>query len=55
MEFGPHHCQTDHYRSVFHLLTSAGYILLVVCVDDIVITGDDSSCNAPTLLNERQK
>jgi hypothetical protein len=34
-------CQTDH--SVFHLHTSAGYILLlVVYVDDIVITGDDS-------------
>jgi hypothetical protein len=28
-------CQTDH--SVFHLHTSAGYILLVVYVDDIVM------------------
>jgi hypothetical protein len=33
-------CQTDH--SIFHLHTSAGYILLVVYVDDIVITSDDS-------------
>jgi hypothetical protein len=40
MEFGLHRCQTDH--SVFHLHMSAGYILLVVYVDDIVITGDDS-------------
>jgi hypothetical protein len=40
LEFGLQRCQTDH--SVFHLHTSAGYILLVVYVDDIVITGDDS-------------
>jgi hypothetical protein len=40
MEFGLQRWQTDH--SVFHLHTSVGYILLVVYVDDIVITGDDS-------------
>jgi transposase InsO family protein len=40
LKFGLQRCQTDH--SVFHLHTSAGYILLVVYVDDIVITGDDS-------------
>jgi hypothetical protein len=40
MEFGIQCCQTDH--SVFHLHISAGYILLVVYVDDIVIAGDDS-------------
>jgi hypothetical protein len=40
MEFGLQRCQTDHL--LFHLHTSAGYILLLVYVDDIVITGDDS-------------
>jgi len=40
LKFGLQRCQTDH--SVFHLHTSAGYIFLVVYVDDIVITGDDS-------------
>jgi hypothetical protein len=40
MEFGLKRYQTDHL--VFHLHTSAGYILLVVYVDDIVIIGDDS-------------
>jgi hypothetical protein len=40
MEFGLQRCQTNH--SIFHLHTSAGYILLVVYVDDIVIIGDDS-------------
>jgi hypothetical protein len=40
LKFGLQRCQTDH--SVFHLHTSAGYILLVVYIDDIVITGDDS-------------
>jgi hypothetical protein len=39
MEFGAQHCQTDH--SMFHLHTIASYILLVVYVDDIVITSDD--------------
>jgi hypothetical protein len=37
--FGLHRCQTDH--SVFHLHTSVSYILLVVHVDDIAITGHD--------------
>ena len=40
LEFGLQRCETDH--SVFHLHSSAGYILLVVYVNDIVITGDDS-------------
>jgi hypothetical protein len=40
LEFGLLGCHIDH--SVFHLQTSAGYILLVIYVDDIVITGDDS-------------
>jgi hypothetical protein len=40
LEFGLQRCQADHL--VFHLHTRAGYILLVVYVDDIVITGDDS-------------
>lgn len=42
LEFGLHRCQTDH--SVFHLHTDAGYgyNILVVYVDDIVITGNDS-------------
>jgi hypothetical protein len=40
LKFGLQRCQTDH--SVFHLYTSAGYIFLVVYVDDIVITEDDS-------------
>ena len=34
-------CFVDH--SVFHLRTSCGIILLIVYVDDIVITGDDST------------
>jgi hypothetical protein len=53
MEFGLQHCQTDH--SVFHLHTSAGYILLVVYVDDIVITGDDSGGIARLKLLLQQK
>jgi hypothetical protein len=40
LEFGLQRCEIDH--SVFHLHSSASYILLVVYVDDIVITGDDS-------------
>ena len=40
LEFGLLRCQTDH--SVFHRQTDAGYVLLVVYVDDIVITGNDS-------------
>jgi hypothetical protein len=40
LKFGLQSCQMDH--SVFHLHTSAGYILLVVYVNDIVITEDDS-------------
>jgi hypothetical protein len=39
MEFGLLRCRIDH--SVFHLLSDAGYLLLVVYVDDIEITGDD--------------
>lgn len=35
MEFGLSHCQADH--SVFHLHIDAGYILLVVYVNSIVI------------------
>ena len=53
MEFGLQRCQTDH--SVFHLHTSAGYILLVVYVDDIVITGDDSGGIARLKLFLQQK
>jgi hypothetical protein len=41
LEFGLQKCQTNH--SVYHLHTSASYILLVEYVDDIVITGDDSN------------
>jgi hypothetical protein len=40
IEFGLQCCQTDH--SVFHLHMSTGYFLLVVYVNDIVITADDS-------------
>jgi hypothetical protein len=40
LEFGLLRRQTDH--SVFHLHTSASYVLLVVYVDDIVIIGDES-------------
>ena len=40
MEFGLQRCQTNH--SAFHLHTSAGYVLLVVYMDDIMITNDDS-------------
>jgi ribosomal protein L13 len=39
MDFGLHRCQTDH--SVFHLHTVVGYIIPIVNVDDIVITGSD--------------
>jgi hypothetical protein len=39
LEFGLQKCQTN--RSLFHLHTSAGYILLVVYVNDIVIIKDD--------------
>jgi hypothetical protein len=39
MDFGLHHCQTDH-SFVFHLYTDVGYILLVY-VDGLVIIGDD--------------
>jgi hypothetical protein len=41
MDFGLHRCQTNH--SVFHLHIVVGYVILVVYVDDIVITGSDSS------------
>jgi len=43
LEFGLQRCQTDH--SIFHSHSSAacaGYILLEVYVDDIVIIEDDS-------------
>jgi hypothetical protein len=53
IEFGLQRCQTDHL--VFHLHTSAGYILLVVYVDDIVITGDDSGGIARLKLFLQQK
>lgn len=36
LEFGVYRCQTDH--SIFHLHTDAGYIILMVYVDNIVIT-----------------
>jgi hypothetical protein len=36
LEFGVYRCQINH--SIFHLLTNAGYILLMVYVDNIVIT-----------------
>jgi hypothetical protein len=39
LEFGLQRCLTDH--SVFHSHTSAGYILFVVYVDDIVFVGYD--------------
>ncbi|XP_022891851.1 sodium/hydrogen exchanger 7-like [Olea europaea var. sylvestris] len=41
LKFGLQRCQTDY--SVFHLQTGAGHIILVVYVDDIVITGDDAN------------
>lgn len=41
MEFGLTRCHSDH--SVFYRQSSAGIILLVVYVDDIVITGGDSA------------
>ena len=40
VDFGLQRCGVDH--SVFYRHSSAGRILLVVYVDDIVITGDDS-------------
>lgn len=40
MDFGLHRCQADH--TTIHLLAAAGYIILVVYVDDIKITGSDS-------------
>lgn len=40
LEFGLHRCQTDH--SVFHLHTDAVNKWILVYVDDIVITGNDS-------------
>lgn len=39
MDFGLHQCQTDHL--VFHLHIVARYIILLVYVDDIVITRRD--------------
>ncbi|XP_059649061.1 uncharacterized mitochondrial protein AtMg00810-like [Cornus florida] len=41
LEFGLNKCQIDH--SVFHLCTKAGFIFLVVYIDDIMITDDDSA------------
>lgn len=40
MDFGLQKCGVDH--SVFNQYTTVGKILLIVFVDDIVITGDDS-------------
>ncbi|XP_039158784.1 uncharacterized protein LOC120288727 [Eucalyptus grandis] len=40
IKFGLKRCQVDH--SVFSSVSSAGCILLVVYVDDIIITGSDS-------------
>lgn len=39
INYGLHCCQTDH--SLFHSHSGARYIILVVCVDDIVSIGDD--------------
>lgn len=39
LEFGLWMCQTNH--SVFHLQTDACFFILIVYVDDIVITSDD--------------
>jgi hypothetical protein len=44
LEFGPQRYQMDHL--VFHSHTRAGNILLVVYVDNIIITGDDLRCIA---------
>lgn len=41
LKLGLQRCQTDH--SVFHLQTGVGRVILVVYVDDIVITGDDAN------------
>ena len=41
MNFGMLKCKSDH--SVFYKKTDAGIILLVVYVDDIIITGNDDS------------
>ena len=40
IEFGLTRCGVDHF--VFYRQTKAGKILLIVYMDDIVITGDDS-------------
>jgi hypothetical protein len=39
LRFGMHRSQTDH--SVFSLTSARGKVLLIVYVDDIIITGDD--------------
>lgn len=39
MDFGLHYCQTDH--SVFYLNTDVGYLLIIVYIDEIIITRDD--------------
>ena len=41
MQYGMLKCKCDH--SVFYRKTKAGIILLIVYVDDIIITGSDSS------------
>ena len=40
--FGMEKSKSDH--SVFYRNSSSGIILLVVCMDDIVITGSDPKC-----------
>ena len=39
LKFGLRHCHSDH--SVFSHTSDRGKILLIVYVDDIIVTGDD--------------
>ena len=41
IQFGMHQSQSDHY--VFSLISARGKVLLIIYVDDIIITGDDQT------------